>query len=276
MNTTIGLLLRPNWQARAVVSGFVASVVMLFAFLAAYGLAGLLARLDLGTWPVGATLTFWLRNLTNNSVISLAAQNLYVAAALFLVGGLCWAYGYAAIVEPRLTGPVWRQGALFALAPAVLTQLIVLPIVGGGVAGSALDAGPLPALGIMLLHLVYGATLGLVYGPAGDSDDEVQWGRQPLNNVLMRSERLMAIGVVGGAVLGGLLGGLLIGLRPFVVEIHPAGLLLGGALLFSALGLLVGSFAGLSPTADEQAPQCPWACPLPTDLGRQHRLGTSR
>jgi hypothetical protein len=251
MERSVDSPLRPNWQARAIVSGFAASVVMLFAFILAYAVAAALALLDLARWPGGAVLGRWLHNLAYNPVISLATYHLFAAAALFLAGGLFWAYVYAAVVEPRLAGPGWRRGALYALAPGLLTQLLVLPVVGGGPAGAALGAGPLPALGIVLLHLVYGATLGALYGPLGDSDGEAPADRRlPLPGALLRSERLMAVGVVVGALSGALFGLLIIAVQPFAIAVHPAGLILGGALLVSALGLLVGSFAGLDPGQD--------------------------
>ena len=52
---------------------------------------------------------------------------------------------------------------LFSLVPWLLSLLVFFPAVGGGLFGADLDAGPLPAIGNLVLHLIYGAILGTVY-----------------------------------------------------------------------------------------------------------------
>ena len=42
-------------------------------------------------------------------------------------------------------------------------MIIFLPLAGGGLLGLGLGAGPLPILGNLLVHLVYGVTLGFLY-----------------------------------------------------------------------------------------------------------------
>ena len=56
------------------------------------------------------------------------------------------------------------------MLPALVSLVVVLPLLGGGLFGLALGAGPLPIIGNVLLHVVYGAILGVVYGPWGDLD----------------------------------------------------------------------------------------------------------
>src|ERR1700736_434334 len=95
--------------SRAFVAGFVASITMVVAFAAAY-----VAMLILGGLPL-PVVGDWFRGLTSNALIDVARPNLYVAAAIFLVGGLLWALLYGLIFETRLPGPAWRRGILFAL-----------------------------------------------------------------------------------------------------------------------------------------------------------------
>ena len=76
-----------------------------------------------------------------------------------LMIGTILALIYAAVVG-SLPGSPWQRGALFALAPWLLAQLAVMPMMGMGMfSGSMLMAGE-----SLLGHLVYGATLGAIYG----------------------------------------------------------------------------------------------------------------
>lgn len=53
---------------------------------------------------------------------------------------------------------------MFSLIPWAFSLVVFLPLVGGGFLGLGLGAGPLPILGNLLLHAVYGVTLGSVLG----------------------------------------------------------------------------------------------------------------
>lgn len=69
-----------------------------------------------------------------------------------------------ALVAPRFPGPAWARGALYGVAPWLLAQLVVIPMMGMPLfSGSASLAG-----GSLIGHLVYGAVVGTVYGtPVG-------------------------------------------------------------------------------------------------------------
>src|SRR5450755_4392871 len=110
--------------SRAFVAGFVASVTMVLAFAAAF-----VVMLVLGGLPL-PIVSDWFRGLTSNSLIDVARPNLYVAAAVFLTGGLLWALLYGLVFETRLTGPGWRRGVLFALIPWLFSLVVFLPLVG--------------------------------------------------------------------------------------------------------------------------------------------------
>lgn len=79
----------------------------------------------------------------------------------FMVGTIL-AIIYAA-VAPFLPGAPWQRGALYSLAPWLLAQVVVMPMMGMGLfSGSMLAAG-----GSLLGHLIYGATVGAIYGMPG-------------------------------------------------------------------------------------------------------------
>ncbi len=86
-----------------------------------------------------------------------------VAGALFFLAGLLWALPYALWLEPRLPGPDWLRGALFAALPTAVSWLVVLPLLGAGPLGLGLDAGFVPAAGEAVRHLLYGVALGEAY-----------------------------------------------------------------------------------------------------------------
>lgn len=82
--------------------------------------------------------------------------------AHFMIG-TAFGVGYAAVLAGRLPGPAAVRGMLFALAPWMMAQVVVMPMMGAGFfSGSALAA-----MGSLLGHLVFGAVLGTVYGPGG-------------------------------------------------------------------------------------------------------------
>lgn len=82
-------------------------------------------------------------------------------AAHFMVG-IILALAFALVVRSRLPGPALVKGALFAIAPWLMAQLVMMPMMGMGLfSGSAMMAG-----GSLMGHLVFGAVLGLVYRPS--------------------------------------------------------------------------------------------------------------
>jgi hypothetical protein len=232
---------------RAIVAGFVATVAMTFTLAFAYFVALELGSSELPSYASTPGPQQWMWALTHNPVTELAREAPPTALAFHLALGVLWAVIYAAWFERRLPGADWQRGVLFALIPFVLSLVVFLPLVGGGLLGLRLGAGPLPILGNLILHVVYGATLGAVYGRAGDYVlSETGLAEADELEVLERAERRMADGIVIGGALGlvlGLAGGRLFGMLPGLAGPAAAGffwLLLGGA-----LGALVGSMLGL-------------------------------
>src|SRR5262245_52568666 len=108
--------------SRALLAGFLASVAMVMAYALAFVLA-----LIVGTLPLGA-LSDWCAGLTSNQLIDMARPNLFAALAIFVAGGLIWAVLYGIFAEPRLHGPAWERGVLFALIPCLFSLVVFLPL----------------------------------------------------------------------------------------------------------------------------------------------------
>lgn len=82
-----------------------------------------------------------------------------------LMIGVVLAIGYA-IVSPKLPGAPWLRGALYSLAPWLLAQIAVMPMMGMPLfSGSMALAG-----GSLIGHLVYGIVLGSIYGEGSTAE----------------------------------------------------------------------------------------------------------
>jgi len=242
-----------SWLPRAIVSSFMATILMSVGFFAAFAFSRLVGTL-LPSIGVLGVLREWLMALTANRVLDVASNALYVAGTLHLVVGVVWGLAYAYVFEPRLSGPAWLKGMKFALLPWILSVAVFLPLAGGGPLGLALGAGPLPIIGNFLLHLVYGLTLGAVYGPLGDIPAD-QFPRTQIldhTSTIVHEERAMANGIVVGAFVGGLLGVL----GAVMAATSPTSVFLGAPplaffamslVLGATFGCFVGSMAGLAP-----------------------------
>ncbi|MGH8904101.1 MAG: DUF6789 family protein [Egibacteraceae bacterium] len=234
---------RADVLSAAVLAGFVATGLMTVVLSLAYAVAFTFGSPS----PQAPALLRWMWGLTNNTLTARTQTALPVAVGLHFLSGIATAVVYS-LVELRLRGPGWRRGMVFSLVPWMLSLLVFLPAVGGGPLGLRLGAGPLPILGNLILHLVYGAALGQLYGPRGERS-QAEAGRPEDASgalILSRNQRTIALGIVAGLVVGGALGWLghvLLGLgaRPLVA-------LVLGAISGSTAGALVGSFLGLSPT----------------------------
>jgi hypothetical protein len=83
-----------------------------------------------------------------------------------LMIGVVLALIYATLALTRLPGPAAGRGALFSLAPWLMAQVVVMPMMGMGLfSGSATLAG-----GSLIGHLAYGVVLGGVTGAAAGSE----------------------------------------------------------------------------------------------------------
>src|SRR5919202_5818948 len=203
---------------RALISGLVASTAMQLAFaLACVGVLLLAAAHAPGPWWATPALA-WVDALSTSDLLNPARRPLYQAIGLYLAAGLLWAVVYTHSIHPRLSGPHWERGLVFACVPWAFSLVVLLPVAGGGVFGLALGAGPLPMVGSLALHGVYGVTLAWLLGPIGD----VVLEPSPLGAVqgaaLQRAEVGAAVGVVAGLALGAAIGLVLLGGSHLAVE----------------------------------------------------------
>lgn len=225
---------REDWLRAGILAGFLGTFAMTVILVAAYWLASAIGTAD------GGVIQRWSWALVNNPVARRTADEVLLAIGANLAMGLLLALVYARYAEPRLHGPSWWRGMQFALVPWLLSLIIFLPFMGGGVLGMEIGAGPLPVLGNLILHLVYGAVLGSAYAEATeDWLDDTEADR--VNAAA--AERGAAIGLVVGLVPG-LVAGWLIA-PAFDGLVGRSESAIGIAFIGAAIGLAIGSFAGM-------------------------------
>lgn len=80
----------------------------------------------------------------------------------FVIGTIIWG-GLFAWLDPYLPGDShWLRGVLFGVGPWILMMVVVMPMAGAGPFG--MDLGIMAPVMTLVLHLIYGAVLGAVYG----------------------------------------------------------------------------------------------------------------
>jgi uncharacterized membrane protein YagU involved in acid resistance len=143
--------------ARAAVAGLIATLVMTAVGLWIAPLMGM---------PAMNPAEMLAGNMGGNVALGWAAH---------LMIGVVLGLGYA-FVARWVPGPPLLRGALYALAPFLAAQIMVMPMMGMPIfSGSAVMA-----MGSLLGHLVYGAVLGLVYGPVPEAERRLAHQPAPL------------------------------------------------------------------------------------------------
>jgi hypothetical protein len=261
---------RRRWLSDAIIAGFVAIGTSTGALMVAYVLANGLAD------PQGGLLQQWLYLLTHNEVVGFSSNRPALALALHVLAGVLWAIIYARFIESNRglrwwigTGPGWQRGMRFSLLPWLASLLLLLPAALFNMLGWALSAGPLVPVGNLVLHLIYGFTLGQLYDTSAAEPavgEDLAYDEPFQRQAVEHSEDFGAAGILAGAVVGAAVGIMLaIVLPPVLPNIDFGGwqlaLAVGGVLAGGAVGGIVGSFAGLpqaEPEPIEESDQDPF------------------
>jgi hypothetical protein len=86
--------------------------------------------------------------------------------AHFLIGTIVWGILFSLLV-PHLPGSTYmRIGISFGVLAWSLMMVVVMPMAGAGLFG--LNLTPMAPIATLVLHVIYGAVLGLVYGIDAD------------------------------------------------------------------------------------------------------------
>ena len=130
--------------SRAVTGGLVGTAVMT--------MVGLFAAPMMGSLPMNPA----------ELLAGAMGGNLVLGWGGHLMIGMVLALSYA-VVGSLLPGPGIARGVIYSIAPFLMAQLLVMPMMGMPFfSGSASMA-----MGTLVGHLVYGAILGQIYGEVG-------------------------------------------------------------------------------------------------------------
>ena len=230
-----------GWLRDSAISGFFATFALSVVLAAAYGAARAIGEQS------GNQLQQWAWNLAHNPVVQSTEDRIALAIALNLAAGVVFALIYGRFFEPMIHyGPV-KEGMLFSLIPFLLSITVFFPVMDGGFLGVDIDAGPLPILGNLIVHLVYGAVLGWIYGiPLESGIDD-----SPLDRAANEAaERGAALGVPLGAAAGAVIA---FAISPTLDDLtNTLVVVLVGAVSGGAVGLLVGSLMGMGDLGEEE------------------------
>jgi hypothetical protein len=83
----------------------------------------------------------------------------------FIVGALLWGPIFAGFDASTPKAPLWLKGLIFSVGAWVAMMVIFMPVVGMGLFGASL--GIMGPVVMLILHLIYGAVMGLSYGLIG-------------------------------------------------------------------------------------------------------------
>jgi hypothetical protein len=87
----------------------------------------------------------------------------------FLIGSVIWGAGFA-LVHDVLRGPSWVRGIAFGLVSWMVVVLAILPVTRLGLFGVELSFAA--SVAMLLVHMIYGAVLGGIYGALVAPEDE--------------------------------------------------------------------------------------------------------
>ena len=87
----------------------------------------------------------------------------------FIIGSVIWG-GLFAILAPRLPGTLAVRGIVFGIAAWLMMMVAIMPMAGAGLFGMQL--GILAPMMTLMLHIVFGAVLGWVFGALTAHQDQ--------------------------------------------------------------------------------------------------------
>ncbi len=139
-----------NNASKGIVAGFAATVVLSMIMLAK-SMMGLMPELNviamLGSMMNAAPVVGWVIH--------------------FMIGMIGWGVGFAIVFNILPGNSNLTKGISFAVAAWFLMMLVVMPMAGAGLFG--LNMGMMAPAMTLMLHAIYGAVLGLVFGRLGNA-----------------------------------------------------------------------------------------------------------
>ena len=127
------------------VAGFVATIV-LSAMMMGKAAMGVMPELD----PVGMIANMMRVSMAMGWVIH------------FMIGIIIWGVAFAVLLKVLPGSQLWIKGAVFGVGAWLLMMVAVMPMAGAGLFG--MQMGMTAPVMTFVMHLIYSAVLGAVYG----------------------------------------------------------------------------------------------------------------
>ncbi len=127
-------------------AGFIATIV-LSLLMAMKAMMGMMPALDV------------VQMLTH---MSGASSPIVGWAMHFMIGSIIWGGLFALLYDRIPGGGAMMKGATFGIAAWFLMMVMVMPMAGAGLFG--LNFGMAAPVMTLMLHIIFGITLGLAYG----------------------------------------------------------------------------------------------------------------
>ena len=140
-----------NIYLRAMIAGFVATVVLSVLMLIK-SMMGVMPELD-----VAQMLTVMAHNM-----MGLPANPAVGWVLHFMIGTVVWGIGFALLYKTLPGSGPTTKGIVFGVLAWLLMMLIPMPMAGAGLFG--MKMGIMAPVMTLVLHLVWGAVLGLTFG----------------------------------------------------------------------------------------------------------------
>ena len=130
---------------KALFAGFVGTAVLSMLMLLK-GMMGLMPQLDI--------IKMLAAMMGSGSAMGWVAH--------FMLGTVVWGISYAMLYRVLPSDTPWVKGVIFGIGAWLMMMIVVMPMAGAGIFGS--NFGMIAPVMTLLLHIIYGATLGGVYG----------------------------------------------------------------------------------------------------------------
>jgi len=134
--------------SKGMIAGFAATIVLSIIMIAK-GMMGLMPELNV--------ISMLSAMMHTKPVIGWAVH--------FMIGVIGWGVGFAAVFNGLPGNSSVMKGIGFAVAAWLMMMLVVMPIAGAGLFG--LNMGMMAPAMTLMLHAIFGAVLGLVFGRLG-------------------------------------------------------------------------------------------------------------
>ena len=136
-----------NKLLKGILAGLVATIVLSVLMLVKAKM-GLMPDVDIISMLAGA--------MGGSAVMGWVAH--------FMIGALVYGLIYAFIFSTLPFGGHVSRGTLLGIAGWLMMMVVVMPMMGAGLFGLSMPSGMLVPVATLMLHIIFGAVLGFVYG----------------------------------------------------------------------------------------------------------------